>query len=111
VTAVAVPAPDGRRFVSSLWELDPGGVAEPRRITRSQAGEALAGFTAGGALLFISSRRDPDVTPDGDGADGEPGGLWSLPPGGGDLAAHLLRLPPPAAAEHERRRRRLTETA
>ena len=41
--------PDGKRFSTSLWEVDPGGQRPPRRLTRSAPGEAHPAFarTAG----------------------------------------------------------------
>ncbi|HYN18117.1 MAG TPA: S9 family peptidase, partial [Actinomycetes bacterium] len=44
VTSVAVPGPDGKQFTSALWELDPAGEANPRRLTRSAPGEANPAF-------------------------------------------------------------------
>jgi dipeptidyl aminopeptidase/acylaminoacyl peptidase len=59
VTSVATPAPDGKKFRSALWELDPAGEAAPRRLTRSAPGEANAAFLPDGSLLFTSARDDP----------------------------------------------------
>src|SRR5215207_917840 len=68
VTSVATPGPDGKRFTSALWELDPAGEAAPRRLTRSAPGEANAAFLPDGSLLFTSTRDDPETaseaTPD-----------------------------------------------
>src|SRR5918994_1916996 len=83
VTSVATPAPDGKKFRSALWELDPDGRAAPRRLTRSAPGEANAAFLPDGSLLFPSPREDakaaPDATPEGEVAR-----LWLLPAGGGE---------------------------
>jgi len=49
VTAVATPGPDGKKFTSALWELDPAGQAAPRRLTRSAPGETLAAFLPDGS--------------------------------------------------------------
>jgi len=83
VTSVATPGPDGKKFTSALWELDPAGEAAPRRLTRSAPGEASAAFLPDGSLLFTSSRPDPEAAPDA-GADDEVARLWLLPAGGGE---------------------------
>ncbi len=93
VASVATVAGDGKRFAGALWELDPGGRRQPRRLTRSELGEGGAAFLPDGSLLFASTRKDPDAAgrPDGDG-DGGGGGegaeeaasLWLLPAAGGE---------------------------
>jgi dipeptidyl aminopeptidase/acylaminoacyl peptidase len=83
VTSVATPAPDGKKFTSALWELDPAGQAAPRRLTRSAPGEANAAFLPDGSLLFTSTRPDPEAAPDAKGDD-EAARLWLLPAGGGE---------------------------
>ena len=81
VTVVATVAPDGKKFRTALWQVDPTGVGEPRRLTRSAVGEAGAAFLPDGSLLFTSARPDPDAKPDGD----DPvTGLWRLPADGGE---------------------------
>ncbi|HET6751196.1 MAG TPA: S9 family peptidase [Actinomycetes bacterium] len=82
VTSVSVPGPDGKKFVSALWQLDPAGERPPRRLTRSAPGERDAAFLPDGSLLFTSTRKDPEAAPDGD--DDEVAGLWLLPAGGGE---------------------------
>ncbi len=85
VATVATVAPDGKSFVTSLWELDPGGRSQPRRLTRSAAGETGATFLPDGSLLFSSTRRDPDAPPAPEtGDDNEVQALWLLPAGGGE---------------------------
>ena len=64
VTSVATPGPDGKKFTSALWELDPAGEAAPRRLTRSAPGEANAAFLPDGSLLFTSTRDDAEAAPD-----------------------------------------------
>ncbi|HEV7862918.1 MAG TPA: hypothetical protein VGR20_09465, partial [Acidimicrobiia bacterium] len=44
VTSVATLAPDGTKFQSALWQLDPAGEVVPRRLTRSAKGETGAAF-------------------------------------------------------------------
>ena len=83
VTSVATPAPDGKKFTSALWELDPAGQAAPRRLTRSAPGEADAAFLPDGSVLFTSARDDPEAAGDAKG-DGEVARLWLLPAGGGE---------------------------
>src|SRR5215211_4861464 len=61
VTSVATPGPDGKKFTSALWELDPAGREAPRRLTRSAPGEANAAFLPDGSLLFTSTRDDPEA--------------------------------------------------
>ena len=88
VLGVATPAPDGKRFRTALWQLDPTGRSDPRRLTRSAPGESAAGFAADGSLLFASARPDPDAAePDAD----PPPALWRLPADGGE--PQLLAAP------------------
>ena len=89
VVAVGLPHVDGKRMASSIWQVDPAGVAAPRRLTRSAKGESGAVFLPDGSLLFTSARPDPEAKPDG---DEEPrAALWLLPVGGGE--ARLLAAP------------------
>ena len=88
--SVSSLAPDGRSMRSAIWEVDPTGASEPRRLTRSSAGESSAAFARDGSVLFTSARPDPDRTPD-DKPEKEPLGLWSLPAGAGE--ARQLAVP------------------
>ncbi len=90
VVAVARSGEEGKKLVTALWELDPDGETEPRRLTRSAPGESGAAFLPDGSLLFTSSRPDPDAGPDD--PRGEAPALWRLPAGGGE--ASLLAAPP-----------------
>src|SRR3954451_6907896 len=81
VATVATPARSGKKYVSSLWEIDPHGHGEPRRLTLSAAGESAPRFLPGGTLLFLSKRRADDGEDD---ADKDTVALWSLPAAGGD---------------------------
>ena len=93
VTGAQRLSADGKRFVSALYELDPTGLAPPRRITRSSSGESAATFLSTGDLLFTSSRRDPDAdpAPEGDSAGKDDRhGLWMLPAGGGEAVPLAL---------------------
>ena len=95
VTTVSELAPDAKKYATSLWALDPRGAAEPRRLTRSAAGESSAAFTADGDLLFVSRRPDPAAPDDGGGGDGggagERAALWRLPRAGGEAVRVLER--------------------
>ena len=90
VTSVASVAPDGTKFQSALWQLDPAGEAPPRRLTRSAKGESSAAFLPDGSVLFTSARPDPEAKK-GDERD-DRAALWLLPVGGGE--ARLLADPP-----------------
>src|SRR2546423_5049069 len=91
VTEVATIGPDGKKFVSALWEVDPTGSREARRLTWSAEGESLVGFRPDGSLLFTSCRKDPVAKPGSDGDD-PVAALWTLPAGGGE--ASLLQTTP-----------------
>ncbi|WP_066520705.1 S9 family peptidase [Curtobacterium ammoniigenes] len=71
-----VQEPDAKlaKYVTALWELDPTGRSEPRRITHSEEGEQAPAFEPDGSLLFISARPDPRAADDAKEA-----GLWRLP--------------------------------
>ena len=90
VTSVATVAPDGTKFLSALWQLDPAGAAPPRRLTRSAKGETGAAFLPDGSVVFTSARPDPDAKK-GEERD-DRAALWLLPAGGGE--ARLLADPP-----------------
>lgn len=79
VTTVATLNGKGTEYVKALWELDPAGEKQARRITRSAKGEAGAAFAANGDLYFTSARPDPE-TPDEDPVSA----LWLLPADGGE---------------------------
>ncbi len=81
VTSVATLNPKRTGFVSAVWEVDPAGEAPARRLTRSSKGERAVAFTAGGDLLFLSARPDPDAE---EADDDAPAALWLLPKGGGE---------------------------
>jgi dipeptidyl aminopeptidase/acylaminoacyl peptidase len=102
VTGVATLAEDGTSFTSALWEIDPTGDGEPRRLTRSAKGEGGPVFTPEGDLLFVSARPGATVTdrPGEKAATSEPSEevprLWRLPADGGE--AELLAAPPAGVA-------------
>ena len=68
--AVQTLSPDRKKYLTSLWRIDPGG-GPARRLTRSAEGEASPRFLPDGSLLFTSKRADPAAGParrDGAGA-------------------------------------------
>ncbi|MFJ4878133.1 S9 family peptidase [Streptomyces sp. NPDC088745] len=78
VAAVQFRNAEGTGYVSGLWDVDPQGVREPLRLTRSVKGESAPAFAADGTLHFLSGREDTDAT--AEKADGEDGAtLWALP--------------------------------
>ena len=88
VVAVSRLGPEGKEMKTALWQVDPTGVAKPRRITRSAAGESVGCFLPDGSLLFTSTRPDPDAKAD---PDKKINALWLLPAAGGE--ARLLLAP------------------
>jgi dipeptidyl aminopeptidase/acylaminoacyl peptidase len=88
VVGVSTPAHDDKRYRTSLWAVDPDGVAPSRQLTRSSPGESSAEFLPDGSMLFVSARPDPDAEPDGE----PPAALWALPADGGE--ARLVFAPP-----------------
>ena len=91
VTSVATLNPERTAYTTALWEVDPAGAREARRLTRSAKGETSAVFTSSGDLLFTSARPDPDAK--AGGSEDEPtSALWRLPAGGGE--ARLIATAP-----------------
>jgi dipeptidyl aminopeptidase/acylaminoacyl peptidase len=74
VATVASLNDDGNKLVNALWEIDPTGSGDARRLTRSDKGERGAAFHPDGSLLFVSDRGADD--------DDDPPALWQLPPVG-----------------------------
>ncbi|MCW2638295.1 MAG: dipeptidyl aminopeptidase [Dactylosporangium sp.] len=66
--------PDVKRakYVSALWQVDPAGVREAIRLTRSEKGESQPAFRPDGTLMFVSGRPEP-------GSDDDEAALWELP--------------------------------
>ena len=78
VTAVATIDAQRTTYSTALWEVDPRGRRDPRRLTRSAKGESRAAFLPDGSLLFVSARPDAEGT---DGDEPKPA-LWLLERGG-----------------------------
>lgn len=74
-------------YERAVWAIDARGGGEPRRLTRSAAGESGAAFSPNGDLLFVSTRPDAEATDTEEVAQ-----LWLLPAGGGE-ARCITRLP------------------
>ncbi|MCZ2830649.1 S9 family peptidase [Modestobacter sp. VKM Ac-2986] len=88
VTSVATLDPEGTKWQSALWEVDPAGQRPARRLTRGAAGESSPVFAPSGELLFTSARPDPAAGKDA----GEPKpALWALSPEGGEARLVLSR--------------------
>ncbi|MFF1720742.1 TolB-like translocation protein [Streptomyces sviceus] len=67
---------EGTRYMPELWEVDPAGERDPRRVPGSRQGDSAPAFAADGTLLFLSDRESGEC-------DEEPGpSLWSLTDGG-----------------------------
>ena len=90
VTSVTQLHTDGKKYVSALWELDVKAAGQPRRLTRSAAGESGGVFASDGSLLFLSARPDPDAAEDAPQREGA--ALWRLPAAGGEPS--LVAAPP-----------------
>lgn len=89
VTTVAELNEKRTEYISAIWEVDPGGRAPARRLTRGANGESSPAFTADGDLLFVSSRPTSEKP---DGNDKPPASLWRLPAAGGE-AMEVLKMP------------------
>ncbi|MCZ2827181.1 MULTISPECIES: S9 family peptidase [unclassified Modestobacter] len=88
VTSVATLDAEGKKWQSALWEVDPAGQRDARRLTRGATGESAPVFTPAGDLLFTSTRPDPATTESG--GDPKPA-LWALPADGGEARLVLQR--------------------
>jgi dipeptidyl aminopeptidase/acylaminoacyl peptidase len=88
VTSVSTLDAEGKKWQSALWEVDPAGRRDARRLTRGAAGEAAPVFTPAGDVLFTSARPDPDAGKDAAEPKGQ---LWSLPADGGEARLVLQR--------------------
>jgi dipeptidyl aminopeptidase/acylaminoacyl peptidase len=83
VAAVKALSPDRKKYLTALWQVDPAGQREARRLTWSAQGESGPAFLPDGTLLFTSVRPDPQAK-EGEDEEPEPGGLWALPAEGGE---------------------------
>ena len=89
VTTVAALNDARSEHSAAVWELDPNGERPAHRLTRGADGESSPTFTAGGDLLFLSSRPGAEKA---DHGNKPPASLWRLPAAGGE-AVEGVRLP------------------
>ncbi len=89
VTTVSEPNEKRTEYVNAVWEVDPEGRQQARRLTRGAKGESSPVFTSGGDLLFVAVRPTEDD-------DNPPSALWSLPAVGGEAVEVLA---PPGGIE------------
>jgi dipeptidyl aminopeptidase/acylaminoacyl peptidase len=82
VAVVRGLTPDRKRYRTALWQVDPEGT-EPRRLTRSVAGEGQPEFLPDGSLLFTSGRTDAAEEEDEEEKK-KIQRIWLLPAGGGE---------------------------
>jgi dipeptidyl aminopeptidase/acylaminoacyl peptidase len=75
VAEIAEADPNGSRMASALWELDPAGEQDARRLTFSAKGESSPRFGADGSLYFTSARPYPLGSDDENGVPA----IWRLP--------------------------------
>lgn len=92
VTTISEINHDRTEYITSIWELDPEGLAPARRLTHGATSESAPAFTAGGDLLFVAARPRA-------GQDDPPAALWRLPAGGGE-AVEVLAPPGGVDAVH-----------
>ncbi|MEV6109859.1 S9 family peptidase [Streptomyces sp. NPDC051940] len=91
IAAVQQLSADSTRFVSGLWEIDPAGERDARRLTRSGKGESGPRFGPDGTLYFLSGREDADPGREKEDGDDDGATLWALPERG--EAAVVARHP------------------
>ncbi|WP_375483115.1 S9 family peptidase [uncultured Jatrophihabitans sp.] len=89
IAEVSELSDDGDTFVGALWELDPVGDGQARRLTRSDKGEKGAAPAPDGSVYFTSAR---------DADEEDPPALWRLPATG--EAERVLTRPGGIGAVH-----------
>jgi len=113
VVSVQTVDDEGTKYISTLWEVDPSGEREPRRVDGSVQGDFAPAFAADGRLVFLSDRENgiPDAKDDAGGValwasseHGEPeqiahhpGGITAFVAGGGGTVVYTAGLLPGAA--------------
>jgi dipeptidyl aminopeptidase/acylaminoacyl peptidase len=90
VAVVKALSPDRKKYLTALWEVDPAGQREARRLTWSTQGESSPEFLPDGTLLFTSARPDPQADPTAE-EEPERATLWALPPAGGEASRVAAR--------------------
>ncbi len=78
-TTVSTLAPDRKRYVSSIWELDQTGESAAHRLTRSSEGETTLAPAPNGELLFSSKRPWSGKSADDKHDEDDQPAVWSLP--------------------------------
>ena len=87
VAVVRALSPDRKKYLTALWEIDPGGEAPPRRLTRSAKGESSP-VVPPGRHAAVSLRRPDSQAPED---EEEHTALWALPAAGGEAEPVAVR--------------------
>lgn len=121
VAAIAEYDKEANKLVSALWELDPAGDSEPRRLTHSAEGESQPVFEPDGSLLFVSSRSNDDipalwrlpVTGEAAKVAGTPGGISAVQvaAGAGTVVVSTSMMPGATDAESDEQLRKARKDA
>ena len=77
VTTISALNEKRTEYVTAVWELDPEGLAQARRLTRGAKGESAPVLTFDNDLLFVAARPTDDD-------DEPPAAVWKLPVAGGE---------------------------
>jgi dipeptidyl aminopeptidase/acylaminoacyl peptidase len=85
--SVATLDAEKKKWQSAVWEVDPTGASQARRLTRSAPGESAPAWLPDGSLLFTSARPVPGAKDDGEPKPA----LWNLPAGGGEARPVVTR--------------------
>src|ERR671936_830409 len=67
VTSVATPSPDGKKYVTALWQLDPAGGGEARQVAATPAGiEKLVAARDAGTVVYRTGLHPGADDPEAD---------------------------------------------